>query len=127
MNREFAGKVGFERQWDSLSQQYEWADLGEAKQFARRVMSHCETCQACQRAGNLRSMIEHTSIPPAVMQSVALDAFMMPPVMSNSDRYDCIVVCVDKSAKCSITPEEDLIRAESTLALGVLDSIHDLR
>lgn len=92
----FQGHVGFTRQWPNMSVRYAWADEAQAKEFTKKVMGQCQTCQACSRAVSLESAVEPTPIPPAVMQSVAIDLFSMPLVRFEGQTFDTMVVCVDR-------------------------------
>lgn len=92
----FLGHVGFSRLWKAMELKYAWADADSAKKFARGVMGQCESCQACQRPGDLHGILEPTPIPPAVMASVALDLFDMPMVEYEGSMFNMMVVCVDR-------------------------------
>ena len=88
--------AGFPRLWHHLDLKYAWAERGEAKKFAKVVMGECVVCQACTRPTRLKSCIEHTPIPPALMYSVSLDVFQLHKVTYLGIEYDCMVVCVDR-------------------------------
>ncbi len=75
---------------------YEWGNFLWAMKFAKEVMGGCEACQACQKPHTLRTKIEFTPIPPAVMVSVSMDLFKLPPVMWEGVTYDTLIVCVDR-------------------------------
>ena len=92
----FLGHVGFHRLWEHMLIRFAFADQGEAKKFAQRVMGLCETCQACQRPQSLKRMVESTPMPPRLMVSVALDLFRMPTVIFQGEKFDTISVCVDR-------------------------------
>jgi hypothetical protein len=74
----FLGHCGFQRLWDHMMVNFEFADLKSAKNYSKRVMGMCEVCQAVQRPRNLKSPMEWTPIPPKIMVSVCLDIFHMP-------------------------------------------------
>ena len=92
----FLGHVGFQRLWDHMSIRYEWGNVAWAMKFAKEVMGGCEACQACQKPHTLRTKIECTPIPPAVMVSVSMDLFKLPPVGWEGVTYDSLIVCVDR-------------------------------
>ena len=93
---EAQGHVGFLRMWKILEDHYEWGDKGVARNFARKVMRERDTCQACQRPRNRYGPIQHAPIPPAIMASVAIDIFSLPPTKYEGKSYDCVVICVDR-------------------------------
>ena len=80
-HHQFFGHVGFQRIRAHMEVRYQWGDNLGAKKFAREVMGVCESCQACQRTRSLKSPIESTLIPPAIMSSVCMDLFSLPPVV----------------------------------------------
>ena len=92
----FLGHVGFQRLWDHMSIRYEWGNVAWALKFAKEVMGGCEACQACQKLHTLRTKIECTPIPPAVMVSVSMDLFKLPPVGWEGVTYDTLIVFVDR-------------------------------
>ena len=59
-------------------------------------MGVCESCQACQRPRSLKSPIESTPVPPAVMCSVCMYLFSLPPVVHDGKILDTPIVCVDR-------------------------------
>ena len=66
------------------------------KKIAREVMGVCDSCQACQRNRSLKYPIESTPIPPAIMSSVCMDFFSLPPVVRDKKLWDTLIVCVDR-------------------------------
>ena len=88
----FLGHVGFERLWKAMSLKYTWSEIKSAVKFAKGVMGQCESCQACQRPGDLHGILEPTPVPPTVMVSVAMDLFDMPPVDYEGALYNIMVV-----------------------------------
>ena len=92
----FLGHVGTEKLWDHMGTIYEWANKGAAKRFVNTLTENCTVCQACKRVRNSRGTLESTPIPPKIMQSVALDLFHMPAVLWEGQKYDTMVVCVDR-------------------------------
>ena len=92
----FMGHVGFQRLWKAMEIQFKFANREAALKFAKGVMRECESCQACQKPGDLHGVLEATPIPPAVMSSVALDLFDMPPVEYEGTIFNTMVVCVDR-------------------------------
>ena len=66
------------------------------KKIAREVMGVCESCQACQRPRSLNFLIASTPIPPAIMSSVCIDLFSLPPVVRDKKLGDSLIVCVDR-------------------------------
>ena len=94
LGHEVKGHHGFERTWELLSRQYEWADARVAQECTRTINRECHTCQANDRPRNKYGPIAYTPIPPAIMEHVALDIFNMPEVRIEGKRYDCMVVCV---------------------------------
>ena len=92
----FLGHVGFQRLWKAMEIRYVFANKDSAMKFAKGVMGHCESCQACQKPGDLHVVLEATPIPPAVMASVTLDLFDMPLVEYENAVYNIMVVCVDR-------------------------------
>ena len=92
----FLGHVGFQRLWDHMKIRYEWGNLLWAMKFAKEVMGGSEACQAWQKPRTLLTKIECTPIPPAVMVSVSMDLFKLPPVVWEGVTYDTLIVCVDR-------------------------------
>ena len=92
----FLGHPGFPRLWDAMDLRYEWGDSKLAKSFAKEVIQHCETCQACQYPRFRKGIVEPTPIPPMPMASVALDNFKMTPVVFEGQSYDSMALCVDR-------------------------------
>ena len=59
-------------------------------------MKECETCQAAQRSHRLAGPQEPTPVPPRLMAHVAIDIFVMPEVEHEGEKFDRMVVCVDR-------------------------------
>ena len=57
------GHPGAEKLWQILRTKAEWADEKEARKITEKVMSQCDTCQACQRPLNTKRQLVHTPIP----------------------------------------------------------------
>jgi len=92
----FLGHVGADRVWAHMENRFAFANPQEANQFTQWVSSQCETCQACQRATQLKGPIQPTPIPKAVMHSVALDLFRMSQTVVGQQTFDTMIVCVDR-------------------------------
>ena len=90
------GHVGADRLWDHLETNYEFAMVGDAKIYCSRVMRECETCQAAQRSHRLAGPQEPTPVPSRLMGHVAIDVFVMPEVTHEGEKFDRMVVCVDR-------------------------------
>jgi hypothetical protein len=74
---------------------YRFAPAAGSTAIAQKIGVQCEICQACRRPNySLQSKIHHTPIPSKLGESVSLDVFTMPKVLSNGRDYDCFVVCV---------------------------------
>ena len=95
-HHEFLGHVGFERLWSHISHRFGWSNDIEAKKMAEKVMKECEACQACQPPLSLKARIRPFPIPPFVMSHVAIDLFKLPPVEFEGEKFDTLIVCVDR-------------------------------
>ena len=95
-HHKFLGHCGFERMWNHMRHKFEWADVELAKGFAQKVTARCETCQACLPPLTLKTRIKPTPIPPQVMAHVAIDLFRLPSVEYEGQKFDTLVVCVDR-------------------------------
>ena len=93
---EFMLHVGPQRLWDKLSLIYHFAVPEKAKEFTWEVGNQCETCQACQRPSAKEGPLAFTPIPPRIMESVAIDVFYVGPTTFEDQRFDSMVVCVDR-------------------------------
>ena len=58
------GHLGFERTWEILSRQFNWADARLAKFHTRSVIKECHNRQANDRPRNTLGPIVYTPIPP---------------------------------------------------------------
>ena len=92
----FLGHPGFERLWGHMSRKFVWANDSVAKTFTKSVSQQCETCQACQPPLTLKTRIKPTPIPPHIMTHVAIDLFRMPPTEWEGQKFDTLIVCVDR-------------------------------
>ncbi len=79
-----------------MNLRYLEGDILSAKKIAQGVMGVCETCQACLKAPLFKYHIKYTPILPAVMCSVCIDLFSLPPVDLDGQILDTLIVCVDK-------------------------------
>ncbi len=100
------GHVGFPRIWEHMDLRFLFGSISSAKRFAREVMGACETCQACQRPRSLKAPIKSTPIPPAVMCSVCIDLFSLPPVSQDGQILDTLIVCVDRHSGWTVAVPE---------------------
>ena len=87
---------GHERTWKMMDYLNEWADSMAAWRFAKQVNKQCVVCQACNRPRNRLGPIVHTPIPPALMDHLAIDVFVLPTIRDEGRGYDCVVVGVDR-------------------------------
>ena len=93
---EFLGHTAFLRIWAYCLIRKNWSDMDRATFLAKRITSTCSTCQACVRARRLTGKIRPTPIPESIMSSVALDIFQLPEVTYQKEKYECIIVCLDR-------------------------------
>ena len=92
-----AGHVGGVQLWNTAIRHYQFAQPDAAYQLSQRMIALCEVCQACEHPHHsLRLPMEHTPIPPAIMSSVCIDLFQMPPVVWEGVEYDAFAACVDR-------------------------------
>ena len=90
------GHLGGERLWSELQRRFSFANVPNAKRLTLKVQTWCEICQASEHPHvSLKVPMEHHPIPEKIMDSVALDIFSMPPLLSEGKSYDCFVLCVD--------------------------------
>ena len=89
-------------------------------------MEVCESCQACQRPHSLKSPIESTPVPPAVMCSVCMYLFSLPPVVQDGKILDTLIVCVDRHSGWIVAiPERKVGLSGAKVALAMVK--HQLR
>ena len=68
-----------------------------ARELLNKVKSHCQVCAACNPAnGSLAGDQQWRPIPDRPMESVGMDVFSMPQVKVGKDKYDCVVIVVDR-------------------------------
>ena len=98
------------------------------KKIAREVMGVCESCQACQRPRSFKSTIKSTPVPPALMCSVCLELFSLPPVEQNGQILDTLIVCVDRHSGWIVAiPERKVGLMVAKMGWGFgWDALHDL-
>ena len=62
-----------------------------------RIRNICITCQACDPPNwNLNMPLDFTPVPQHIMSSVCLDVLSLPEVEWKGQKYDQILVCVDR-------------------------------
>ena len=88
--------LGAKRLWSVLDRNCEFAYSERAFAFTQVVSTQCEVCQACQRPSARDGPIAFTPIPPRIMESVAIEVFMVEKVTHNNKKYDSMVICVDR-------------------------------
>jgi hypothetical protein len=94
-----AGHPGASRLWHQFGRWYHFADPKTAEHITQGIQRACEVCQACDPArAPYRCYLEATPVPPYLMDSVAVDLFMMPEVKHEGHVYDCMVLCVDRQS-----------------------------
>ena len=76
------------------------------------MKQNCLTCQGCDKPyWQAKGPIECHPIPERVFTSVCLDVFAMPDVEWDDQKFDCILLCVDRLS--------GWIVAQPTLKLGL--------
>ena len=63
------------------------------------IANECKICQAQNYPTfQIKGPIEPTYIPSQLGMSLSVDLFMMPSVVWNKKRFDCMIVCVDRES-----------------------------
>ena len=103
-HHEFLGHVGHKRLWSHMGHRFEWAEVETAKIFCRTVTKECDSCQASQQPLTLRAKLRPYPIPPQVMAHVAIDLFKLPEVEYEGQKFDTLIVCVDRHTGWVVNP-----------------------
>ena len=91
------GHIGGKRLLAQMARFYNWASEERVGRYARLMQKECVLCQAMEHPHHsLKLRQDPIPIPPAIMDSVAIDVFTMPPVVFENATYDCFVACVDR-------------------------------
>ena len=93
------GHIGGERLWKDLVWRFNFTVSSRHRFLAMNISKECEICQAHNYPTfQIKGPIEPTYIPSQLGMSLSVDLFMMPSVMWNKQRFDCMIVCVDRES-----------------------------
>ena len=105
------GHIGQRRMAQGLQHHFRFA-IGFSLDIIKQVRQNCLTCQGCDKPyWQAKGPIECHPIPERVFTSVCLDVFAMPDVEWDDQKFDCILLCVDRLS--------GWIVAQPTLKLGL--------
>ena len=91
------GHPGGDKLWTHLLTRYSFPPAARASALARQIPTQCVVCQAAKEPNfDVRAKIRPTPVPAKLGDSIALDIFSLPQVMYRGDRFDCIVLAVDR-------------------------------
>ena len=91
------GHPGGEKLWKHIEHRYNFPPQAKACELAKKIPSQCIICQAAKEPNfQMKGQIRPTPIPAKLGESIALDVFALPGVVYHGERYDCMVVAVDR-------------------------------
>ena len=92
-----AGHPGGQKLWPVLTTRYSFPPRSRASILCGKICVQCAYCQAVKEPNFMvQTKIQSTPIPSKLGESIALDVFNLPAVVRKSQRYDCMVVAVDR-------------------------------
>ena len=92
-----AGHISGRRLWPQLCIRYNFPPRSKASTVGRSISTQCAICQAVNPPNfPVRTKIQCTPVPARLGESIALDIFNLPAVVRHGQRFDCMVVAVDR-------------------------------
>ena len=91
------GHPGGEKLWKHIQHRYSFPPRSLAYRLAQQIPPQCVVCQASKEPNfQMKTKIHPTPIPARLGDSIAMDIFNLPAVIHHGDRYDCMIVAVDR-------------------------------
>ena len=92
-----AGHPGREKLHSLMQPRYAVSPRSTASTLCRDIPLQCTICQAAKEPNfPIKTIVQSTPIPARLGGSMALDIFNLPGVVKMGERYDCMVVAVDR-------------------------------
>ena len=92
-----AGHPGREKLQSLLQPRYAVSPRSRAPTLCQDISLQCIICQAAKEPNfPMKTIVQSTPIPARLGESMALDIFNLPGVVNKGERYDCMVVAVDR-------------------------------